>query len=97
MKDLFTVMEFTIKETIKRKIFYNINVNNYRNNNYRINVPNIIEAFSKSSDDEKAKILIVDEENIFGKELIKLDTDNEEYEYTITKEKTSQDEIKRKN
>ena len=39
---------------------------------------------------KKQKILIVDEENIFGKELIKLDTDNEEYEYTITKEKTSQ-------
>ena len=96
MKDLFTVMEFTIKETIKRKSFIISMLIIIGIIIIGFNVPNIIEAFSKSSDDEKAKILIVDEENIFGKELIKLDTDNEEYEYTITKEKTSQDEIKEK-
>ena len=77
MKDLFTVMEFTIKETIKRKSFIISMLIIIGIIIIGFNVPNIIEAFSKSSDDEKAKILIVDEENIFGKELIKLDTDNE--------------------
>ncbi len=96
MKDLFTVMEFTIKETIKRKSFIISMLIIIGIIIIGFNVPNIIEAFSKSSDDEKAKILIVDEENIFGKELIKLDTEDEKYEYTITKENISQDEIKEK-
>lgn len=96
MKDLFTVMEFTIKDTVKRKSFIISMLIIIGMIVIGFNVPNIIEAFSKSSDDEKSKILIVDEENIFGKELIKLDTEDEKYEYTITKENISQDEIKEK-
>lgn len=95
MKDLFTVMEFTIKETIKRKSFIISMLIIIGIIVIGFNVPNIINAFSKSSD-EKSKVLIVDEENIFGNEVIKIDNTDENYEYTITKKAMTQEEIKEK-
>ena len=48
-------MEFTIKETIKRKSFIISMLIIIGIIIIGFNVPNIIEAFSKSSDDEKDK------------------------------------------
>ena len=93
MRDILTVAEFTIKEAIKRKSFIIsmiiiIGIIGF-------NVPNIINHFSNPNDN-KEKILIMDNDNIFGESLIKFDNEDTNYEYTIIKENLSEDEIKEK-
>ena len=94
MRDILTVAEFTIKEAIKRKSFI-ISMIIIGIIVIGFNVPNIINHFSNPNDN-KEKILIMDNDNIFGESLIKFDNEDTNYEYTIIKENLSEDEIKEK-
>ncbi len=66
MKDLKTVIGFTMKEMVKRKSFIISTIIILILIVIGFNVPNIIKAFKgNSSEAEKDKLLIVDTENIF--------------------------------
>ncbi len=95
MKDIVTVAEFTMKEAIKRKSFIISMIIIIGIIVIGFNVPNIINHFSNQNDN-KEKILIMDNDNIFGESLIKIDNEDSDYEYTIIKENLSDDEIKEK-
>ena len=96
MRDLLTVAEFTIKEAVKRKSFIISNIIIIAIIILGFNVPNIINSFSGEDNEEKTKILIIDEGNIFGSELISLNQDEAEYTYTMSKQDLTQEEIKQK-
>lgn len=96
MRDLLTVAEFTIKEAVKRKSFIISNIIIIAIIILGFNVPNIINSFSGEDNEEKTKILIIDEGNIFGSELISLNQDEDEYTYTMSKQDLTQEEIKQK-
>ena len=95
MKDLITVAEFTIKEAIKRKSFIISMIIILAIIILGFNIPNIVNSFSNEGE-EKAKVLIIDSENILGETQIKIDNTNSNYDYTITKEKLSEDQVKEK-
>ena len=95
MKDFLTVAEFTIKETVKRKSFIISMLIILAIIVIGFNIPNIINYFSNGSS-EKEKVLIVDSDSIFEDTLININDESDLYEYTITKENISQDELKEK-
>lgn len=78
MKDIITVMKFTIKDMVKRKSFLISTVIILVLIVLGFNVPNIMKAFTK--DDAGDKILIVDSGNIFEGNLEKLNQEESEYE-----------------
>ena len=90
MRDILTVAEFTVKEAIKRKSFRISMLIIIGIIIIGFNVPNMINYFS-SPNDNKEKILIMDNDNIFGESLIKIDNEDSDYEYTIIKENLSED------
>ena len=63
MKDLVTVIEFTIKDMIKRKSFIISTLIILAIIVIGFNVPNIIKSFQ--GEDVEEKLLIVDNKNIF--------------------------------
>ena len=75
MRDILTVAEFTIKEAIKRKSFIISMIIIIGIIVIGFNVPNIINHFSNPNDN-KEKILIMDNDNIFGESLIKIDNED---------------------
>lgn len=90
MKDIITVMKFTIKDMIKRKSFLISTVIILVLIVFGFNVPNVIKAFTK--DNEGDKILIVDSENIFEGNLEKLN--QEEFGYEIANGNPTFEQIK---
>ena len=94
MKDLFTVAEFTIKEMVQRKSFIISMLIILAIIILGFNIPNIVDSIIGDSE-TKEKILIIDEENIFGETLIAINEESN-YEYTLSKENLSDDEIKAK-
>lgn len=95
MKDFFTVAEFTIKETIKRKSFSISMLIIIAIIIIGFNIPNIVNHFSNGSS-EKEKVLIVDSDNIFEDTIINIGDEDSSYEYTISKANLSQNDIKEK-
>ena len=95
MKDFFTVAEFTVKETIRRKSFSISMLIIIVIIVIGFNIPNIVNHFSNGSS-EKEKILIVDSDNIFEDTIINIVNEDSSYEYTISKDSISQDDIKKK-
>lgn len=95
MKDFFTVAEFTVKETIRRKSFSISMLIIIVIIVIGFNIPNIVNRFSNGSS-EKEKILIVDSDNIFEDTIINIGNEDSSYEYTISKDSISQDDIKKK-
>ena len=92
MKDILTVMKFTMKEMIQRKSFIVSTLIILILIVIGFNVPNIIKSFV--GEDVKERILIVDEKNIFEGNLELLKDINSDYDIQIGKD--SYDEIKRK-
>ncbi len=92
MKSLFTVIEFTIKEAVKRKSFIISMIIILGIIVIGFNVPNMISALS-GDDNEKTSILIIDEDNIFGEELIEINSSDEDYDYTMSKKNYSNEEL----
>lgn len=99
MKDILTVMKFTIKEMVKRKSFIISTIIILLLIIIGFNVPNIIKML-KGDNDSKDKILIVDQENVFEGQLEMLkdmDIDYEvefgNYQYENIKSKIEDGEI----
>ena len=92
MKDIFTVMKFTIKEMVKRKSFIISTIIILLLIIVGFNVPNIIKALK--GEESTKKILIVDSENVFEGQLNLLESMDFDYEVEIGN--NSYDEIKNK-
>ena len=92
MKDIITVMKFTIKEMVKRKSFLISTAIILVLIVLGFNVPNIINSFSNEEGAEK--ILIVDAGNIFEGNLENLPKEDKEYE--IAKDNPTFEQIKEK-
>lgn len=97
MKDLKTVIEFTMKEMVKRKSFIVSTIIILILIVIGFNVPNIINAFKGDSEDtQKDKLLIIDTENIFEGTLNSLNNMELGYEANTTSENISFEKIKEK-
>lgn len=92
MKDIITVMKFTIKDMVKRKSFVISTLIILALIVIGFNVPNIIK--SVKGEDTQNKLLIVDEQNIFEGNLQQLESSDFGYEIEI--EKNTYEEIKKK-
>lgn len=95
MKDLFTVIEFTIKETIRRKSFIISMIIIIALIVVGFNIPNILNKILGDSDKQE-NILIIDEDDIFEDYFIDTNSNDDNYSYTITKQSISNEEIKEK-
>lgn len=93
MKDILTVMQFTIADMVKRKSFIISTLLILVLIVIGFNVPNMIKSI-QGEDRTVEKLLIVDNDNIFEGNLELLKQDNLEYE--IETEKATFDEIKEK-
>ena len=97
MKDLKTVIGFTIKEMVKRKSFIVSTIIILILVVIGFNVPNIINAFKGDSEvTQKDKLLIIDTENIFEGTLNSLNNMELGYEANTTSENISFEKIKDK-
>lgn len=92
MKDIFTVMNFTIKEMVKRKSFIISTLIILLLIVIGFNIPNIIEHFNGSNTREK--LLLVDFQNIFEGKLELLQEDCSDYDLEFGQ--YSYEEIKQK-
>ena len=94
MKDLKTVIEFTMKEMIRRKSFIISTLIILVMIVIGFNIPNIIKSFEGES--TKEKLLIFDSENVFEGTLENLKNMDLEYEIEIKNTEFNYDEIKDK-
>ena len=94
MKDLFTVMKFTIKDMIKRKSFIISTLIILVLIVVGFNIPNILKSIK--GEDVGEKLLIIDSKNIFEGTLQTLKESNLEYEVEIENKDIQYDEIKEK-
>lgn len=94
MRDLFTVVEFTIKDMVKRKSFIISTLIILVIMIIGFNVPNIIKLFS--GDNSEEKLLIVDNKNVFEGTLENLNSMNLGYEFEVTNENLNFENIKQK-
>lgn len=93
MKDLKTVIVFTMKDMVKRKSFIVSTIIILLLIVIGFNVPNILKAFN-GEDIGASKILIVDSENIYDGTLSSLNSMELGYEFDIKTEEVSFDKIK---
>lgn len=93
MKDLKTVIIFTMKDMVKRKSFIVSTIIILLLIVIGFNVPNILKAFN-GEDIGTSKILIVDSENIYDGTLSSLNSMELGYEFDIKTEDVSFDKIK---
>ncbi len=91
MKDIKTVMKFTITDMVKRKSFIISTLIILLMIIVGFNIPNIINSFS---DSEKEKIIIVDKDNIYENNLSLLNSMELDYEIII--DNLSEEDIKEK-
>ena len=96
MKDLKTVIGFTIKEMAKRKSFVISTIIIVLIIIIGFNIPNIIKLFNgdNSSSGTQNKLLVVDSSNLFEGSLDTLNTMDLGYEVQTTKEALTFDDIK---
>lgn len=95
MRNLMTVIEFTIKDAIKRKSFIISLIIILAIIVIGCNVPNIINSVF-GDEEEKTKVLIIDNDNIFDKSLVKIEQEESNFEYEIAKENLTEEDIKEK-
>ena len=98
MKDLKTVIIFTMKEMIKRKSFIVTTIIILFLIIIGFNIPNIIDFFSKNDNQSvgNEKLLIVDSKNIFEGTLENLSSMDLGYEIEVSNENLSFEDIKGK-
>ncbi len=95
MKNLMTVIEFTIKDAVKRKSFIISMIVILAIIVIGCNVPNIINSIV-GDEEEKTKVLIIDENDVFDESLIKIEQEESDFEYTMAKEDFTEGQIKEK-
>lgn len=93
MKDLFTVISFTMKDMVKRKSFIVSTLIILVLIVIGFNIPNIIKAIS-GNELGASKILVVDSNNIYEGSLITLNQMDLGYEFDIKNEKLDDEKIK---
>ena len=94
MKDLFTVMKFTMKDMVKRKSFIISTLIILIFIVVGFNVPNLIKNFN--GDNSGDKLLIIDSKNVFEGTLKKLKQMDLGYEFEITNEDLKFEDVKKK-
>lgn len=94
MRDLKTVIEFTIKEMIKRKSFIVSTIIILVIIIIGFNIPNIINFFTQGEETEESKILVVDSTNLFEGSLESLNQIELGYEFEITNDEIKFEDIK---
>ncbi len=94
MRDLKTVINFTIKDMVKRKSFIISTLIILILIVLGFNIPNIINLFSNETENANNTILIVDSQNIFEGTLDSINELNLGYEVKVTTENLSLDDIK---
>ncbi len=95
MKDLLTVMKFTMRDMLKRKSFIISTIIIALIMVIGFNIPNIINSF-KGDSSGNDKVLIIDSKNVFEGTLSTLNTMEMETDFTISNEEISKEEIKEK-
>lgn len=93
MRDLITVMNFSIKEMITKKSFIISTIIILVLIVLAFNVPNVLNKLS-DGEDYSEQILIVDSENIFEGNLKSLETMNSGYKFEIENKSFSDEKIK---
>ena len=94
MRDIFTVMKFTIKDMAKRKSFIISTLIILILIVIGFNVPNLIKSFK--GDNTEEKLLIIDSKNVFEGTLENLKQMNLGYEFEITNEDLKFEDVKQK-
>ena len=93
MKDLFTVMKFTMKDMVNRKSFIVSTIIICLIIIIGFNIPNILKMIN-NGDSSNTKIMIVDSENIYEGNLEALKNMNLEYDIQIRIDNVTFDDIK---
>ncbi len=93
MKDLFTVMKFTMKDMVNRKSFIVSTIIICLIIIIGFNIPNILKMIN-NGDSSNTKIMIVDSENIYEGNLEALKNMNLEYDIQIGTDNVTFDDIK---
>ena len=94
MRDIFTVIKFTIKDMVKRKSFIISTLIILIMIVVGFNVPNLIKKFN--GDNTKNKLLIIDSKNVFEGTLDNIKQMNLGYEFEITNEDLQYEDVKSK-
>ena len=94
MRDIFTVMKFTMKDMIKRKSFTISTLIILIFIVIGFNIPNLIKSFN--GDNSGDKLLIIDSKNAFEGTLENLKEMNLGYEFEITNEDLKFEDVKKK-
>ncbi len=94
MRDIFTVMKFTIKDMVKRKSFIISTLIILILIIIGFNVPNLIKMFNE--DNNGNKLLIIDSKNVFEGTLENLKQMDLGYEFEITNEDLKFEDVKPK-
>ena len=94
MRDIFTVMKFTIKDMVKRKSFIISTLIILILIIIGFNVPNLIKMFNE--DNTGNKLLIIDSKNVFEGTLENLKQMDLGYEFEITNEDLKFEDVKQK-
>ena len=94
MRDIFTVMKFTIKDKVKRKSFIISTLIILILIIIGFNVPNLIKMFNE--DNTGNKLLIIDSKNVFEGTLENLKQMDLGYEFEITNEDLKFEDVKQK-
>lgn len=94
MRDIFTVMKFTINDMIKRKSFIISTLIILILIAIGFNVPNLIKKFN--GDNTENKLLIIDSKNVFEGTLENLKQMDLGYEFEVTNEDLKFEDVKQK-
>ena len=94
MRDIFTVMKFTINDMIKRKSFIISTLIILTFIVVGFNVPNLIKKFN--GDNTGNKLLIIDSKNVFEGTLENLKQMDLGYEFEVTNEDLKFEDVKQK-
>ena len=94
MRDIFTVMKFTMKDMVKRKSFIISTLIILIFIVVGFNVPNLIKSFN--GDNSGNKLLIIDSKNVFEGTLENLKQMDLGYEFEITNEDLKFEDVKKK-
>lgn len=93
MKNLMTVINFSIKEMVTKKSFIISTIIIIALIVLAFNIPNVLNKFS-SEDTYLERILIIDEEDVYEGNLKSLETIESDYEFKIANKKYKYEEIK---
>lgn len=96
MKDLQTVIKFTMKDMVKRKSFIISTIIILVLIVIGFNIPNIIKAIAGGENSTEEKLVILDKENIFENSLEMLKEMELGYNIEIAPQETTEEEIKEK-